>query len=89
MVFIEWDILFPPKFMCFQFSYSEVHCHVHGPLHGLLQPRLQGIRRKAAERERKHVSHLDWREIQDHHSGLCIHSANMNSHRHLLAEVSV
>ena len=46
-----------------------MHRHVHGPLHGLLQPRVQGLRRETAEREQQHVSHL---EGQDR--GLCMHS---------------
>ena len=54
-----------------QFSnISEVHRDVHGPLHGLLQPRLQGLRRAPAERERQHVRRKEggpWREIQIEH----------------------
>ena len=37
------------------YNSPEMHRDVHGPLHGLLQPRLQGLRRAPAERERQHV----------------------------------
>ena len=51
--------------------HSEMRCDVHGPLHGLLQPRLQGLRRAAPEREQQHVNSLirEWSSI--HSESMC------------------